>query len=73
MLKKLVGVIISLFSLGVLANSPVPLEISGKKPWYSLIKILLGLDVIPMFKLPQKLLMRIDYQFWFCPKQPFRH
>ena len=31
MLKKLVGVIISLFSLSVLANSPVPLEINGQK------------------------------------------
>ncbi len=31
MLKKLMGVIISLFSLSVLANSPVPLEINGQK------------------------------------------
>lgn len=31
MLKKLVGVIISLFSLSVIANSPVPLEINGQK------------------------------------------
>ena len=31
MLRKLMGVIISLFSLSVLANSPVPLEINGQK------------------------------------------
>lgn len=31
MLKRVLGVIIALFSLSVLANSPVPLEINGQK------------------------------------------